>query len=166
MTREVEPIVSDALVFAARLHRFRASQRLSALGLFAGQDRLLLVLAQRGQLTVGDLADALQVRPPTVSKTVARLSALALVTRNSSDGDGRIVHVGLTDLGRNVAGQVAELDRALEAEFTEGFDQKDRKRLRKLLRRGAQNLSRQAGLGDDPNLASDVEDRDTPPVAD
>jgi DNA-binding MarR family transcriptional regulator len=132
--------VGFELLHAARLHRARSAQLLGEIGLFPGQEQVLTLLAE-DERTMGDLATSLRVRPPTASKTIARLSAQGLVERRGSNGDGRTVRVGLTEEGRMRATAVEAVWRALEAEAVAGLDPKDRKRLRKLLRKLGQNVS-------------------------
>src|SRR3712207_7893632 len=64
--------VGWALVQASRLHRSRTGDKLSQLGLFAGQEQVLQALGNSGPMTMGELANILRVRPPTASKTVSR----------------------------------------------------------------------------------------------
>ncbi|WP_134496130.1 MarR family winged helix-turn-helix transcriptional regulator [Microvirga pakistanensis] len=133
--------VGWALVQAARLHRSRTGDKLSELGLFAGQEQVLQALASSGPMTMGDLAAMLRVRPPTASKTVSRLSSLKLVERHTEPGDARVVRVKLTKEGKRKAAAIDALWDEVEAELLADFDNKDRKRLRKLLRRAAKNLA-------------------------
>ncbi|WP_230531446.1 MarR family winged helix-turn-helix transcriptional regulator [Microvirga roseola] len=134
--------VGWALVQASRLHRSRTGDKLSELGLFAGQEQVLQALANAaGPMTMGELASILRVRPPTASKTVSRLSTLKLVERHTEPGDARIVRVKLTKEGKRKAAAIDAIWDEVEAELLAGFDNKDRKRLRKLLRRAAKNLA-------------------------
>lgn len=137
--------VGWALVQASRLHRSRTGDKLSELGLFAGQEQVLQALANSGPMTMGELAAILRVRPPTASKTVSRLSALKLVERHTEPGDARVVRVKLTKDGKRKAAAIDAIWEEVEAELLEGFDPKDRKRLRKLLRKAAKNLARITG---------------------
>jgi DNA-binding MarR family transcriptional regulator len=137
--------VGWALVQASRLHRSRTGDKLSDLGLFVGQEQVLQTLANSGPMTMGELAAILRVRPPTASKTVSRLSALKLIERHTEPGDARIVRVKLTKDGKRKAAAIDDLWDGVEAELLEGFDNKDRKRLRKLLRKAAKNLARLTG---------------------
>ena len=57
------------------------------IGLHAGQDALLKALSETDGQTMGDLAAALGVRPPTVTKMVNRLAAEGYVERHASDTD-------------------------------------------------------------------------------
>ncbi|MFC3692415.1 MarR family winged helix-turn-helix transcriptional regulator [Chenggangzhangella methanolivorans] len=138
--------VGYELLHAARLHRARSAQLLQELGLFPGQEQVLTLLAaQESGRTMGDLAAELRVRPPTASKTVARLAAQGLVERRAVDGDGRVVRVELTEEGRRRAEAVEGVWGALEKEACDGVDGKDRKRIRKLLRKVGSNLGAQLG---------------------
>lgn len=121
---------------AARLHRSLVARKLSILGLYPGQEQVLKVLGDGGDMTMGDLAGALRVRPPTASKTVGRLAAQGLVERrNGGSGDGRLVRVGLTEAGTAKATALDDLWFAAEDEMLADLDGKDVRRLRKLLRR-------------------------------
>lgn len=132
--------VGYELLHAARLHRARSAQLLTELGLFPGQEQVLTLLAVEGGRTMGDLAAELRVRPPTASKTVARLAAQGLVERRATNGDGRVVRVELTEEGRKRAEAVDSVWGELEREASEGIDGKERKKLRKLLRKLGRNV--------------------------
>ncbi|HZW45942.1 MAG TPA: MarR family winged helix-turn-helix transcriptional regulator [Microvirga sp.] len=147
--------VGWALVQAARLHRSRTGDKLSELGLFAGQEQVLQALASSGPMTMGDLAAILRVRPPTASKTVSRLSSLKLIERHTEPGDARVVRVKLTKEGKRKAAAIDALWDEVEAELLAGFDNKERKRLRKLLRKAAKNL---AGITGADQTGFDSED--------
>jgi DNA-binding MarR family transcriptional regulator len=138
--------VGWALVQAARLHRSRMGEKLAELELFAGQEQVLQALASSGLMTMGELAAVLRVRPPTASKTVSRLAALHLVERHAEPDDARIVRVKLTEEGQRKAAAISSLWHDVETELLNGFDAKDRKRLRKLLRKTAKNLAEASGV--------------------
>lgn len=153
--------VGWALVQAARLHRSRIGDRLAALGLFAGQEQVVQALAAAGTMTMGDLAATLRVRPPTASKTISRLAALGIVERRAEAGDGRIVRVRLTDSGLAKAEAIERIWDDVEAELLDGFDNKERRRLRKLLRKVARSLADAAGVaGHEADLDGDEDEAD------
>lgn len=140
--------VGWALVQAARLHRGRIGDRLAALDLFAGQEQVVQALAVAGSMTMGDLAATLRVRPPTASKTISRLAALGFVERYTESGDGRIVRVRLTATGLAKADAIERLWDEVEEELLDDFDGKEKRRLRKLLRKAARNLASAAGVSE------------------
>ena len=156
--------VGWALVQAARLHRARIGDRLAELDLFAGQEQVVQALAAAGSMTMGDLAATLRVRPPTASKTISRLAALGFVERRAEAGDGRIVRVRLTETGFAKAAAIERIWDEVEAELLEDFDNKERRRLRKLLRRVARSLAEAAGVTGheeaDAEIDGEAEDED------
>jgi DNA-binding MarR family transcriptional regulator len=138
--------VGWVLIHTARLHRFHLSEQLADKGLYPGQEQVMRALATAEQLSVGELAQILQVRAPTVSKSINRLSALGLVERlPSSDSDRRSVSVKLTPQGRALAASIEASWNKVEDDLMRDFDEKERRRLRKLLRRASKNLAEALG---------------------
>jgi DNA-binding MarR family transcriptional regulator len=129
-----------ALTQTARAYRARLSQQLSNLKLYPGQDQILKALAEKDGQTMGELANELAVKPPTVTKMVARLGTQGLVERRRSSTDGRSSSVFLTDKGRALIGDLDALLRTLDTDAIAAFDPKDLKRLRKALRSMLANL--------------------------
>ncbi|MCJ2026825.1 MarR family winged helix-turn-helix transcriptional regulator [Methylobacterium sp. J-067] len=153
--------VGWALVQAARLHRARTGDRLAKIGLFAGQEQVVQVLAAAGTMTMGDLAALLRVRPPTASKTVTRLAALGIVERRAEAGDGRVVRVRLTEVGLVKAQAIEAIQEEVEAELLDHLDKGDRRRLRKLLRKAAKGLAEAAGAaGQATEIDAEIEGED------
>lgn len=85
---------------AAAIHLLRRLRREDdASGLPAPQLSALSVIVFGGPITLGALAAAEQVRPPTITKLVAALEADGLVERETDDADRRIVRVKATARG-------------------------------------------------------------------
>jgi DNA-binding MarR family transcriptional regulator len=60
------------------------------------------VLVFGGPRTLGELAAAEQVRPPTMTRVVQALEAAGLVRREQDADDGRVHHLHATAKGRRV----------------------------------------------------------------
>ncbi|AMJ61634.1 MarR family winged helix-turn-helix transcriptional regulator [Bosea sp. PAMC 26642] len=157
MTKSLEKSVGRALLVAARLHRARMGERLNALGLFPGQEQALKAL-QPAAMTMGELATLLRVKPPTVSKTIGRLSMQGLVVREGGSRDGRLVQVALTENGQAMAAQLDAVWNQVEEELLEKLDGKERKQLRRLLRKAAKGLSKAGAEADEPEADGDEAD--------
>ncbi|RFC64321.1 MarR family transcriptional regulator [Fulvimarina endophytica] len=140
--------VTGQVLMTARAVRGAGSAELAALGLHPGQDTMLLVLRENEGISLKDLAAFLAVRPPTVTKTIARLSAQGFVEKRAGTGDARQNHAFLTTEGRMVAGEVKTLKKRLRKIALKGLDAKEQKVLRKLLRRIEDNLGG-AGPGEE-----------------
>jgi DNA-binding MarR family transcriptional regulator len=148
--------IGESMARVARLHRARSASLLGEAGLYPGQDRALDILSDGAAVSMSTLATAMQVRPPTASKMIGRLLQQGLVSRAESADDARRVLVKISDEGLRRHGRLAEIGERLEREMTEGFDAKDRRRFRKLLRRAASNLS--AAQGNAPLALPDLDE--------
>jgi DNA-binding MarR family transcriptional regulator len=157
MKHPASKTIGYQLMHVARLHRARTARLLEGLGLFPGQEQVIDALSTHEAMSMSELAGILRVRPPTASKTVARLSALGLVERRAADGDGRVVRVALTDTGRETAAAIEGLSQDIEAEVVAHLDGKERKRLRKLIRRVEKGLRQALGTEADEDEADEVE---------
>jgi DNA-binding MarR family transcriptional regulator len=106
--------VPDVRETAERLHSaaIRLLRRLrkadGEAGLSGPQASALSVLVFGGETTLGRLAAAEQVRPPTMSRLVKELEAAGLVQRRADPADARGVRLTATRKGR----EVLELGRA------------------------------------------------------
>ena len=133
--------ITYRLAQAAKAHRARSGTHLARIGLHPGQETVLKSLAETDGQTMTQLAQALSVQPPTVTKMITRLAAHGLVRRAASETDGRLARVHLTEIGRARIEDVDKAWKRLEKEALAGFDDKDRKRIRKLLREIERNLT-------------------------
>jgi DNA-binding MarR family transcriptional regulator len=88
---------------SAAIHLLRRLRREDdASGLPAPQLSALSVIVFGGPLTLGELARAEQVRPPTISKLIVALEQQGLVEREIDAGDRRVVRVRATSRGTKV----------------------------------------------------------------
>lgn len=149
--------VTFRLAQAAHAYRVRAGSRLARIDLHSGQESLLKALHDDDGQSMSDLAASLGVQPPTVTKMISRLAAQDYVERRASKGDGRQAQVFLTDRGSRAIEQIDKVWKRIEKEALSGIDEKDRKRLRKLLRAIEKNLGATPN-GDDHDLAEDEEE--------
>ena len=96
------PTIADGLHSAA-IHLLRALRREDAAsGLSAPRLSALSVVVFAGPITIGALAAAEQVRPPTMTRLVAALEAQGLVTRVPDPDDGRVVRLRATAKGQRL----------------------------------------------------------------
>src|SRR6185436_10921902 len=112
--------VADRLHSAAihLLRRLRAED--AAAGLTGPQLSALSVIVFRGPISLGALATAEQVRPPTISRLIRELERQQLVERAGHDTDARVRHVRATEAGKRLlaegrARRVAALTKEITA---------------------------------------------------
>jgi len=94
---------------SAAIHLLRRARRSDPLtGATPAQLSALSVLMS-GPKTLGDLAAAEQVRPPTVSRLAAEMERVGLIRRRDDPSDARVVRVEMTAKGRRVLERGREL---------------------------------------------------------
>ncbi|MBU4528186.1 MAG: MarR family transcriptional regulator [Hoeflea sp.] len=109
----------------ARNARTALSRHLLDLGLYAGQDGVMLALDGNDGQTPGAIAASLGVKAPTITKTIGRLAAQGFVRREGSKEDGRMMLVFLTDAGRDQIKSVRKSQRRTEKAAFADLKEKD-----------------------------------------
>jgi DNA-binding MarR family transcriptional regulator len=71
-------------------------------GLTAPRLSALSVIVFNGAITLGKLAEAEQVRPPTMTRIVNALEELELVVKAQHPSDGRVIRISATTRGKRV----------------------------------------------------------------
>jgi len=101
--------------FRAALRRFQhfSEEEARGAGLTPQQHQAMLAVRGAGEtMTVGGLAEQLQVRHHSAVGLVDRLAAQDLVERVRGDGDRREVRLALTPRGEEILGSLAATHRA------------------------------------------------------
>lgn len=112
---------SSITLFSRRLRATRPVGQLTP-----GQFSALGSLDLAGALSPRELADAERVRPPTITKIVARLEAEGLVQRSPHPTDGRQVLLAPTEQGRAVLQQARRAREAWLAQRLAELDPDER----------------------------------------
>jgi DNA-binding MarR family transcriptional regulator len=120
---------------ARRLHSFaihllRALRRHDLLsGVGPARLSALSVVVFRGPATLGELAEAEQVRPPTMSRIVAALERDGLVRRQPDASDGRRAHIHPTAAGRKLLEKARGRRVAELAEWVKALSPREREQV-------------------------------------
>jgi DNA-binding MarR family transcriptional regulator len=93
-------LASELRIAVMRLRRRLATERAPENDLSLGAMAVLGLLHRADGQTVGELARAERVQPPSMTRTVTCLEDEGLVVRRKNEADGRQVVVELTDAGR------------------------------------------------------------------
>ena len=138
MSRKINPsnVTVDVSVLADRLHSAaihllrRLRREDEKTGISPARLSALSVIVFGGPLSLGALASAEQVKPPTMSRIVTGLEAQGLVRRGGDERDGRAVVIRATPKGKKLLemgrarriGTLVERLRHLETEQLESLD--------------------------------------------
>src|SRR5580704_16080459 len=100
-TQESQKIADQ--IHSAAIHLLRKLRREdSASGLNAPRLSALSVIVFAGPVTLGDLAAAEQVRPPTMTRIVNALEEQGLVLKKQNKNDGRSTLLSATPAGKKL----------------------------------------------------------------
>jgi DNA-binding MarR family transcriptional regulator len=117
--------VSTAIYQLARAQKAFAASMLRELGLYPNQELLLMQLGGVESRSQSDLVRTLMLDHSTVAKSLRRMQAAGLVTRQPSPSDRRAVEVSLTSRGRDLLEHIDAVWTQLEATATRNLSTKD-----------------------------------------
>jgi DNA-binding MarR family transcriptional regulator len=137
--------VSYSLSVVARLHRIAAGKVLRCLGLYPGQEFVMMHLWEAGPVRQSELIKAVGLDPSTVTKSLQRLEQAGHVRRRPDPADRRASLVEATEQGCGLRDKVMEAWGELEARTLAGLDASERESLTRLLAKVEQNLCPEAG---------------------
>lgn len=98
MHRLEHRMAHENLTWERRLHR--------------GQSRLLSLISRNNGASQGELGEAMDVRPSSMTEMLLKMEQAGLILRRQDEKDQRVMRIFLTDAGERAAGQsdVAALD--------------------------------------------------------
>ncbi|MFE6040087.1 MarR family winged helix-turn-helix transcriptional regulator [Streptomyces sp. NPDC056452] len=132
--------VSHAVSRIARLHRIAAGRLLKGLGLYPGQELLMMHLWDGGAVRQSELIKAVDLDPSTVTKMLQRLDQAGHVRRCPDPDDRRAVLVEATEDSCGLHASVRDAWSSLEDHTLAGLDPAERTELARLLAKVEANL--------------------------
>ncbi|MEV4266360.1 MarR family transcriptional regulator [Kribbella sp. NPDC049584] len=117
----------------SKLLRAAADAAVQCHGLRLGQDHLLAALWAQDGRTPGEIAAAVNVTTPAVTKLATRLADSGLLERRPDPHDNRLVRLWLTPAGRALQEPIEAERQALEDRITATLTQAERAHLIKAL---------------------------------
>lgn len=127
--------VSFAIFALARSHRAKAASMLADIGLFPGQEILLMQLAEKDGKPQKSLCESIGLDHSTVAKSVARLERDGLIERRKCLEDGRVSQVHLTSKGREMTDAISRVWAELERQTIKDLSAQERETLMTVARK-------------------------------
>lgn len=129
----IEDSVSYHLAKLTTAHRNLLEKTVTDIGLHSGQVFVLLELWKQDGLRQIDLADRLNLAPPTINKILGGLLEGGFVTRARYEDDARSTRIFLTDKGKEVKASLEEKWAELEEQTVLGMTSTEALILKQLL---------------------------------
>ena len=118
-----EESIAFLLAKVATAHKNLLEKAMTDVGLHGGQVFVLFALWEQDGLRQIDLAEALNLAPPTVNKTLAGMVERGFVTRARYEDDARSTRIFLTDAGRAIRREIedkwVEMEERIATDLTE-----------------------------------------------
>lgn len=102
---------------------------------------MLIELWDRDGRTQTELAEAVAVEPPTITKMVQRMEATGLLRRRQDPNDRRAMRVYLTAKGRKLRARVDKLTGQLARASVAGLSDRQQSSLGSMLTKVTENLT-------------------------
>lgn len=134
-TAWVAASVGPRLRLAAKSARLLLERRLSQVGASFGNWTVLATLDGRGPMIQRDLAAALGIEGPTLTRHLDRLEELGLIQRHRDGADRRYALVELTPAGRSRCPELDAIAREANDQLLAGFSAEETAQLTDMLQR-------------------------------
>ena len=131
----------DVLIHVMRLHHRIVERRIDGLGVHHSQHRMLMKVAKLGHsASQKDIADAMDVSPACVARTLKHLSAEGLIEKREG-ADGPCNEISILPKGERLVEDSLALFRQIGAEMFQGISGAELESLTEVLRRIRGNLT-------------------------
>ena len=146
--------VETTLMATARLVRQAFDCRLATLDLNLTQASLIAYVAEFGATSQTRLADHLGIGRAAIGTVIDQLQRRGFVERTPDPNARRVWRVDVTDNGRALAADIAEVDEVLRAELRYGIGREERQALAWVMTRLQNNVDAAIGrTSHQPNLS-------------
>jgi len=132
---KIEDSVSYLLAKLTVSHRNLLEKSVTEVGLHSGQVFVLMELWKKDGQRQVDLAEKLNLAPPTVNKILGGLLEADFVKRAKYEDDARSTRIFLTEKGTEVKAALEKRWAELEVQTTEGMTQTEALILKQLLQK-------------------------------
>ncbi|MDO4323695.1 MAG: MarR family transcriptional regulator [Lachnospiraceae bacterium] len=120
-------------------------KKFTALGIHPGQLPVMNCIYRKEGISLRALADAIHIKPPTVTVTVQRLEKSGLVYKKADPADQRISRIYMTEKGKNIQREMIHLIDENERILIQDFSEEELEMLRRFLERMVNNLRQDGG---------------------
>jgi DNA-binding MarR family transcriptional regulator len=107
-----------------------------------GQAGILFILNHYGEMSQRELANKINVTPPSITAAIQKMEKLEFITRRPDDNDQRVMRLSLTEKGRSCLKHIKEVAAQMDEVLFREMSHEEKLLFRRLLIQMQQNLKR------------------------
>jgi Transcriptional regulators len=123
------------------LHRIHIHKRASKEGLYIGQLPILEYVENHNECTQREVADFMQVSPPSIATSVKRMQKTGLLEKATDESDLRYNRITITQKGKDISQKCRKAFDKIDAQLFSGFNDEECNQLCNYFDRMIANLS-------------------------
>lgn len=123
-----------------RAYASKCFRQMSALGIHPGQIPFIMLLSQHEDMSQKEIAEELQVKPPTVNVMVQRMEKAGIIGRKHDPDDQRVTRVFLTEKGQKMKALAARQVEKNEIYVQKGFADTEKCLFRRFMEQIIENI--------------------------
>lgn len=131
----------DKYIWTAKRHRNVIERRLTDTGVYRRQHQILMFLSDNPNISQKELADSQKISTATVAVSLKKLEKGGYIRREVDEKDNRYNQICITEKGKRVIEESAEIFREVEDAMLEGFSADECRVLEDFINRMYANLS-------------------------
>ena len=135
--------IEKAIISLINCYKNLVTKNMRPLGLYPGQDLILLELLKEDRIAQNQLVVALCVDHSTIAKSISRMLKSGLVRTEKSTKDKRITLVSLTPKGTALAKQVEEIWQEAEQNATADMSDEEQRLFIEMIDHIIKNINQQ-----------------------
>lgn len=128
-----------------RHHVGRCLAQLSRYGIHPSQMPFIMILHKNNGCSQKEIAERLEIKPPTVNVSIQRLEKSGFVCRRRDENDQRMMRVYLTESGKKMVDELMADARMIEKAMFAGFSEEELSTLRQFFNRILDNIDSMPG---------------------
>ncbi len=121
-------------------HTCFTNHYINKMNLHQGQPRMLMLLWEKDGLTQTEIVETLELRQPTVAKTIERLQKKDILFTKADASDKRLVKVYLTPKGYDLKEEVMRSFEEMAKKMLKGFTSQEKDEFINYMKRIQKNL--------------------------
>ena len=151
MEQDNEKSIQSLIMEISRMYMEKCFVKLKKVGIHPRQIPILAVLYRRDGCSQKELAQELDVKPPTVTVSIQRLEKNGLLIRRQDEKDQRVSRIYLSDAGNAIIKEGMQMAREGEKKILSGFSESERCLMRRFCEQSKENIAAMPG----PELSFD-----------